>query len=193
MDPRLEHYIELVRRIVAQRWSDAGTVHRVRDAARELVARPLVLDPAARAMPAHGYGRNLLWRDPDHGFVVIAMAWPPGLCGAPHDHGTWGVVAVVEGEVTITDYERDDDGRDGDRAVLREVGTTVAGPGSVATVLPPHRDFHRVGNASPTAGALSLHTYGADVRHCHVFDADSSRLISMRLDYTSVLPGTSAC
>lgn len=193
MDPRLTRYIDAVRKAAAAPLSAAGKLYAVQQAAAELVAAPGAWDPRLRTTPAVGYGRNLVWRDPDTRFVVIAMAWPPGIMGAPHDHGTWGVVAVLDGHVQITDYERDDDGSSADQALLREVGTVVAGPGQVATVLPPHRDFHRVGNASRSTPALSLHTYGSDVQHCHVLDPNTAKLVSRRLDYTTVMPGTSAC
>lgn len=193
MDLRLQRYIDAVRQVAAAPLSAAGKLHGVRTAAAELLAAPVAWDPALRTLPPIGYGRNLVWRDPAADFVIIAMAWPPGIMGAPHDHGTWGVVAVLEGHVQITDYERDDDGSTADQAALREVGSIVAGPGEIATVLPPHRDFHRVGNASRSAPALSLHTYGADVRHCHVLDPVSEKLVSRRLDYTTVVSGTTAC
>ena len=32
---------------------------------------------------------------------MIAMVWPPGAGGDPHDHCTWGVVAVSEGPVLV--------------------------------------------------------------------------------------------
>jgi hypothetical protein len=92
-------YIERVRAVTMQPLSDAAKLRRVRELAKELVSQPVRIATEDRRFPAGGYGRNLLYKDPDSGFVVIAMVWPAGQGGPPHDHGCWGVVAVAEGEV----------------------------------------------------------------------------------------------
>lgn len=164
LDARLIRYIERVRALAAAPLSDAARLRRVREAAAELVAQPVNIAPEDRRFPARGYGRNLLHRDAETGFVVIAMVWPAGQGGLPHDHGTWGVVAVAEGEVEVTNFEREDDGRDPAKAELRSLGTLRAGRGAVAWVLPPHEDFHSVVNASSERAALTIHTYGREPR-----------------------------
>lgn len=170
LDPRLARYIERVRAITIERLSPVGKLRRVEEAARELVAGPLRIGAEHRCVPQRGYGRNLIYRDARSGFVVIAMVWPPNSGGRPHDHGTWGVVAVAEGEVEITNFERDDDGSDPVFAVLRPLGSVRAAPGAIATVLPPHEDFHAVRNALPDRTAVTLHTYGREPRTYHGVD-----------------------
>lgn len=164
LDPRLASYIERVRAIAGAPLSEVAKLRRVREAARELVAQPVRIAPEDRRHPSTGYGRNLLYKDPDSGFVVIAMVWPAGQGGLPHDHGCWGVVAVAEGEVEVTNFEREDDGRDPRRAKLNPLATIRATPGAVAWVLPPHEDFHAVVNPSREHAALTIHTYGREPR-----------------------------
>lgn len=170
LDPRLWQYIERVRAIVREPLSPAGLVRRVRAAAEELARAPVRIGPEHRCVPEVGYGRNLLYKDPDSGFVVVAMIWPAGVGGLPHDHGTWGVVAVVEGEVVVTNFVREDDGSVPNRATLVPVATVHGVPGSVAYVLPPHEDYHSVQNARKDRVAVTIHTYGLDPRDYHAFD-----------------------
>lgn len=48
-----------------------------------------------------------LYRDPDHGFVLLAHAEPGGLYRPPHDHGrAWVVYAVQDGESEMGTYAR---------------------------------------------------------------------------------------
>lgn len=183
LDARLIRYIERVRALAAAPLSDAARLRRVREAAAELVAQPVNIAPEDRRFPARGYGRNLLHRDAETGFVVIAMVWPAGQGGLPHDHGTWGVVAVAEGEVEVTNFEREDDGRDPAKAELRSLGTLRAGRGAVAWVLPPHEDFHSVRNAMDHGVAVTIHTYGQEPVDYHTVETGSGRVTLGRLEY----------
>ncbi len=170
LDPRLVRYIERVRAIATAPLSDVAKLRRVREAATELVAERVVIGAEFRHVPARGYGRNLLYRDAQTDFVVIAMIWPPHSGGRPHDHGTWGVVAVAEGEVEVTNYEREDGGSNPAFAVLRPLGSVRAAPGATATVLPPHEDFHSVRNALTDRTSVTIHTYGREPRNYHGVD-----------------------
>lgn len=174
--PRLEAYIERVRGICDRCSSDAEIVDEVQVAARELVSAPLDLDPEFLRIPDEGYGRNLIHRDDKHGFVVIAMAWPPGIQGAPHDHGTWGVVAVADGEVVLENYERLDDGSDPENVTLRARDRVEGSVGDVGFVLPPEVDFHTVGNRCDQKRSLTIHTYGLDIKECNLVCPETGKL-----------------
>jgi predicted metal-dependent enzyme (double-stranded beta helix superfamily) len=186
MDPKLEAYIADVRGIVQRKLSSTGRLRRIREAAGHLVADGLELDERSLQVPADGYGRNLLYRDNEYGFVVIAMVWPAGYVGVPHDHKTWGVVSVLEGEVDVLGFERDDDGSDPTRCELTEVESIRGAPGAVAQVLPPHHDIHSVSNASGERQAITIHTYGRDAETVNCFDLETGAVEVLRPTYTSV-------
>jgi predicted metal-dependent enzyme (double-stranded beta helix superfamily) len=185
MDPRLTTYIDRVRTACAEPLAPRTRLKRICDAARELASEPVDLSPEHRFAPAGAYGRNLLHRDAEHGFVVVAMVWPPGAGGLPHDHETWGVSAVTEGTVRVIDFEREDDGSRADHAILTPRCTIDAGPGSVASVLPPHDDYHQVSNPSQSELAISIHTYGKDIESCHVFDPVRQSCEILHPEYTN--------
>lgn len=58
------------------------------------------------ADPTHGFGVYLLHEEPDHALAVLAFSWLPRSGTPPHDHGTWGVVAAVDGPEKNEFFER---------------------------------------------------------------------------------------
>jgi hypothetical protein len=62
-----------------------------------------------------------LYRDPKHGFVLLAHAETKGLYRSPHDHGRgWVIYAVQQGEMEIGTYARVQDSDGNVRLVRRE-------------------------------------------------------------------------
>jgi hypothetical protein len=62
-----------------------------------------------------------LYRDPEHGFVLLAHAETEGLYRSPHDHGRgWVIYAVQQGEMEVGTYARLQDPDGGLRLVRRE-------------------------------------------------------------------------
>lgn len=52
-----------------------------------------------------------LYRDPTHGFLLLAHSEQPGLYRPPHDHGRgWVIYALQRGEMEIATYARIEDG-----------------------------------------------------------------------------------
>lgn len=76
-----------------------------------------------------------LYRDPVHGFVLLAHVEKAGLYRAPHDHGrSWVIYAVQQGESEMGTYSRVD-GDDGTvRLVKRD--TSLVKPGQTRVYLP---------------------------------------------------------
>lgn len=76
-----------------------------------------------------------LYRDPVHGFVLLAHTEAEGRYRAPHDHGTsWVIYGVLQGEMEMGTYARVDDAGEGARLVKR--GSTLVRPGDVQIYLP---------------------------------------------------------
>jgi predicted metal-dependent enzyme (double-stranded beta helix superfamily) len=146
--------------------------------------RRLVVDAADILTPAHyrsdpeHYARNLVHADPDGGLSLFALVWLPGQWTPVHDHGTWGVVGVVEGVLTEQAYMRVDPGayrnardRDADRGIdLRRGGLVLLAPGAVSTFVPNPDHIHRTGVPDDRPRAVSLHLYGRMMDRFHTYD-----------------------
>jgi hypothetical protein len=76
-----------------------------------------------------------LYRDPVHGFVLLAHTEPAGLYRPPHDHGrSWVVYAVQRGESEMGTYGRVE-GAEGKVRLVKRNATLVT-PGMAQVYLP---------------------------------------------------------
>lgn len=106
------------------------------------------------------YRQHVLHAEPDGSFSVVALVWLPGQETAIHDHVSWCVAGVHEGEESELRYRLvPATPTGGARLVATE--HVVNGPGEVCGFAPPG-DIHKVRNSCRTK-AISLHVYGADV------------------------------
>ena len=104
-----------------------------------------------------GYSAYLLYEESVHSLAIFAVTWGPHGGTPPHDHGTWVVVAGVEGEELNIKYNRVDDRSRPDYAELEERCVFTANAGDVVCLKP--RGIHVVRNDTDHI-TLSLHTYG---------------------------------
>jgi hypothetical protein len=76
-----------------------------------------------------------LYRDPAHGFLLLAHAESAGLYRPPHDHGRgWAIYAVQRGEIEMGTYIQVQGPGGRTRLVKREAA--VVRPGQVRVFLP---------------------------------------------------------
>lgn len=119
---------------------------------------------------ADGPVRRELYRSPEFDYQVIAIAWAPGQGSGVHDHAdTWGVEAVLRGQLEVVDYRIA--GRHKALSELRPAEHRPLPAGSVIGLLPPH-DLHSCRNAGKRETTVSLHIYGKHLkevtRYVHV-------------------------
>lgn len=73
-----------------------------------------------------------LYRDPKHGFLLLAHSEPTGLYRPPHDHGAgWVIYALQRGSMEICTYARVKDENGHVRLVQRDVTALRAGEARV--------------------------------------------------------------
>lgn len=76
-----------------------------------------------------------LYRDPVHGFVLLAHTENAGLYRPPHDHGRgWVIYAMQQGEIEMGTYARIEKPGGGVELVKRD--STLLRPGQVRVYLP---------------------------------------------------------
>jgi len=119
---------------------------------------------------ASGYVRRELYRSPEFGYQVLALTWGPGHSSSVHDHGdTWGVEAVLRGQLEVVDYRVTKRRKALASIVPQEHHTLVEG--SVIGLVPPH-DLHSCRNASLRETVVTLNVYGTPLdsirRYAHV-------------------------
>jgi hypothetical protein len=81
-----------------------------------------------RALQEESPSSKELYRDPEHGFLLLAHSEPTGLYRPPHDHGdAWVVYALQRGAMEISTYARVKEADGHVRLVKRDVTTLRAG------------------------------------------------------------------
>ncbi len=160
----LDAYVADLRRITAAT-SDYAEIF---DQVAPLASR-LALSKETWLKPEHyetdegqGFGVHLLHEEPDHSLAVFAIAWAPHDGTPIHDHGTWAVVAGVDGVERNIKYNRLDDRSRPDYAELEERCTFTAAVGDVVCLKP--NGIHLVWNDNDHV-TVSLHTYGQHINH----------------------------
>ena len=170
----LAQYIEDLRRICAATTDEDEIFKQLGPLAAEVVAEPSWLqDKHYESDATQGFGVHLLHEEADHSLAVFAVNWLPGRGTPPHDHGTWAVVAGIEGVERNVRYRRVDDNSRVGYAELEVKKDFAAAPGEILCIRTG--GIHKVSNETD-ALTLSLHTYG-----CHVnftnraqFDLDTN-------------------
>ena len=130
------------------------------------------------------YARRLLHRDPAGRYTAVVMTWGPGQGTALHDHaGMWCVECVVEGEMEVRQYDLVS--LDGSSYRFEAQATIDAVKGSAGCLIPPF-EYHTLANRRADAPSITLHIYGGEMDHCHVFEPAGDgtyRRVEKRLAY----------
>jgi len=129
------------------------------------------LEPQHYRSDAASYTRNLIHDAPDHSLSLYAIVWLPGQWTPVHDHGSWGVVGVIEGIVEERSYVRlsPDSGTD-EGIELARGGTVLLSRGAVTSFVPNPDHIHVTGVPAERPRAVSLHLYGRMMSSFNIYD-----------------------
>lgn len=160
----LEEYVADLRTITAETDDPQRIIEQVRPLAQRMAENSDAwLKPEYYEYDEEmGAGLNMLHEEADHTLAVFTVSWRPGVAAPPHDHGTWAVVAGVDGEEVNIFWKRLDDGDKEGYAELTRTGEKGFDHGEVVAMLPGA--IHSVENRTDQV-TLSLHTYGMHVNY----------------------------
>jgi predicted metal-dependent enzyme (double-stranded beta helix superfamily) len=136
-----------------------------------LVRGPVPLEPQHRRPDDDSYARHPIFVDGDDDISLLALVWQPGQWTPVHDHGTWGVVGVVDGVLEERAYLMqggDPAGNAGFRLTPHIV--SVLAPGDVVGFAAEPEHIHMVGVPHGRPTCISLHLYGRRLSQFHIYD-----------------------
>lgn len=123
-----------------------------------------------RSDPDH-YARNLVYDAPDASLSLYTLVWQPGQWTPVHDHGSWGVVGVLEGVLEERSYVRLSADRGADAGIdLVRGGVILLGRGAVTSFVPNPDHIHVTGVPAERPRAVSLHLYGRMMNSFNTYD-----------------------
>jgi predicted metal-dependent enzyme (double-stranded beta helix superfamily) len=151
----------LVQRVqfAARRSDPAHVADRVAAVLQPFLGDPDLLLPSQCEPDPDRYRQHILHVAEDGSYSIVALVWLPGQSTPVHDHVSWCVVGIHQGQELGIQYQMAD--VDGVQCLL-PAGLSRNGVGTVEALTPPG-DIHCVVNPGPEL-AISLHVYGADVR-----------------------------
>ena len=152
--PGIAEVAAAVRSVVSQGLGEAETGDGVAEVLRQHIHRDDLLDPEHHEGDLEAYRQHIVHVEDDGAFSIVCLVWLPGQITPIHDHVSWCVVGVHQGEEAEERFRIEDDH-------LVPDGTDTNPQGTVVWLSPPG-DIHRVRNAG-TDKAISIHVYGADI------------------------------
>ena len=172
--------------VVRSSSSESETLRRLRPLMEKLIRSPNAVPAEAFVSRKDKFANNLLYRPKDKVFSIMGGNWLPGQTTRIHDHLTWAVVGVCQGEERESIDRRIDDGSDPKRARLELVSERINKKGHV-TVL-GNTGIHRIDNVS-LAPSLSVHMYGLDIGTLerHSYDPVTGEIVKFVSGYCNVL------
>jgi predicted metal-dependent enzyme (double-stranded beta helix superfamily) len=156
--PHLAALIGAIRTAVRSGVAPATVAGRVAESLRPYLNQRDLLTPEQRVSNPARYQQHILHVEGDGSFSIVSLVWLPGQATPIHDHVSWCVVGVHEGQEHESQYRLVGEGS---AAHLIESGHSSNPTGTVAAYAPPG-DIHKVTNRGPGL-AISLHVYGADI------------------------------
>ena len=141
--------------------------------------------PAEYRVPAPNGRRanhgSYLLHHGDSGLSITTVVWGPGEHLGPHDHRTWGMIAVLDNTLTETRYRRVDDGAEEGYGRLELDRRADYRPGEVTLLTPDLDEIHQMDNHTnrPT---VEIHVYGSDLRGIDRsrYDLETGKITSFR-------------
>ena len=132
------------------------------------------LEPQHYRSSAASYSRNLIYEAPDDSLSLYAIVWLPGQWTPVHDHGSWGVVGVVEGVLEERSYVRLSPDRGADEDIdLARGGTRAAAArrrDELRAEPRPHPRHRRAGGAAARRQPAPLRRTMSDF---NIYDVDA--------------------
>ncbi|KXV29076.1 cysteine dioxygenase family protein [Gluconobacter japonicus] len=138
--------------------SDAASIQKAgAELLKTLVSRDDWLPESYTRPHPERYNQYLLHCDPLERFSVVSFVWGPGQKTPLHDHRVWGLIGMLRGKESETQFTRRDDGS------FEKGETDFLEPGEVAFLAPGVNDYHLVANALSDQTSISIHVYGANI------------------------------
>lgn len=102
-----------------------------------------------------GWAVQMLYDEPFFPLTVQLVAWVPGTVSPIHNHGTWGLVALLNGEEKNTFWQRSPTTKFPDK--IKNVGDILLNPADIICLMPDA--IHHV-EAMGNRPTISFNLYG---------------------------------
>ena len=153
---RLYRFLTDLEDILTNIEGDRDRLKAIRPLARKLLNNnPWLLTEYEAPDPELGWSVTMLYDEPDFPLTVQTVAWLPGQVSPIHNHGTWGLVALISGQEKNTFWQETDPSNF--TSNIKQVGELILNPGDIISFLP--NTIHHV-KALGDEATISFNLYG---------------------------------
>lgn len=173
--PDLERFVSQARQHSREQSEPADCVLALAPLMLELIDNAdRFLEPEHYRSDAEHYARNLIYSAPDDTLSLYSLVWLPGQWTPVHDHGSWGVVGVVEGVLEERAYVRLSPDRGANEGIeLARGGVVLLSRGAVTSFVPNPDHIHVTGVPEERGRTVSLHLYGRMMSSFNIYDVEA--------------------
>lgn len=93
--------------------------------------------------------------------LITVICWRKGEVSCVHDHRTWAVIGIVQGQETHQIWRRTDDRSKQGYAEIEPTNRMTLGEGQIISL--PEDGIHSVVNDSDLDTTIAIHVYGGDL------------------------------
>jgi 3-mercaptopropionate dioxygenase len=186
LDPTLRWFIGEMELVVKGSTSESETLRRAKPLMQRLLSAPSSVPDSAFEPRKDRFAMNLLYMPSDRAFSVNGAVWLPNQTTPIHDHLTWAMVGLYDGEERESLYRRTDDHSNPKLAKLELASEQINKKGHI-TVL-GEAGIHKIDNVSRLP-SRSIHVYGIDIGNAerHSYDPVTGEVSKFVSGYCNVL------
>jgi predicted metal-dependent enzyme (double-stranded beta helix superfamily) len=143
LDQAIQETMAEAREAVDELGVTEAAMQRIQAALRRLAEVPGLKERSElREVHGGGVASAVLRSEGSDGLTLILAQFQPGMSTPIHDHGTWAVAYVLEGQDRYVQWNRVDDGGNPQRAQLEVKYERILSPGDAVYWFNPPYDIH---------------------------------------------------
>jgi predicted metal-dependent enzyme (double-stranded beta helix superfamily) len=164
---RLYHFLSDLESVLKKEADDRQRLAMIRPLVRRLLTSSYwIQDAIATPDPQTGWSLTKLYDEPFFPWTIQNSAWSPGQSSPIHNHGTWGIVAVIRGQEHNTFWRKTSP----DSLEVERTGECVLSAGDVISFLP--QTIHSI-KALGEQPAITMKVYGQMTEEVSYFEQSS--------------------
>lgn len=153
---RLHRFLTDIENILDQESDDRVRLQKICPLVRRLLhSSEWILTNFSLPDPEQGWSVQLHYDEPDLPITVQTVVWSPGSKSPIHNHATWGIVAMLDGQEQNTFWNRAPTPEFPDR--IAQTGSQILTPGDIICLMPAA--IHQV-EALGDEPTISFNVYG---------------------------------
>lgn len=173
-NPELDSFIQDVDQIVREGGTEEVLISKTKTRMQQLLKLENIL-PEQYMQTHPRFALYPLHIAQDESYVITAAVWDVGQATPLHDHGTWGVIGVIQGVEREVKYARPSS----ENEPLTVIKDRYIREGEVGTCCSSEQDIHQVECAS-SVPCVGIHVYGRNIgeieRHMYDLQTGTKRL-----------------